>query len=116
MDNFNIWETIFVIIVPAMIASAPAIFGAIKAKQMTKVEKTNVDAVAAKSISEAYDIMTETMQNRMAKLEDNQQKMEVKLEKQGKRIRYLEHGVYILIDQVKSLGAEPAFILTEEEN
>jgi hypothetical protein len=115
LDTFQI---LLIIIIPAIISGIPAIISALAArknKRKIKSESQVDEGNAADKVTTAYERLVEDLQLRIDKMEARQNETDAKVERQGKRIRHLEHGVFLLISQVKSLGAEPVFDLTIEE-
>lgn len=140
MDEFNkftLIQVFFIVIVPAIISAIPVLISALqqqKPKPKDKIDIKEQDSSAADKIANAYDKIVEDLQIRIDKMETRltisenvriakdreweikQVKMEARLDRQRNRISYLEHGVQVLIDQLKSLGVEPNFILEDEKN
>jgi len=125
-------QILLIIIIPSIIAAMPSIISSIAAwkdRRKRKAESLADESTAAEKVSSAWEKLAGDLQTRIDKMEarqilsddrqkksdERQQKMEAKLDRQGKRIRYLEHGVQTLIEQVTSMGATPNFILEEEK-
>lgn len=115
LDTFQVF---LIIIVPALIAIIPKlieVYQTRKTKRKQVSEAVVDETTAADKVSTAYDRLVEDLQIRIDKMENRQNATDAKVSRQGKRIRHLEQGVIQLIDQVKSLGAEPVFTITNEE-
>jgi uncharacterized coiled-coil protein SlyX len=119
--NFNLLEILLIIIIPSFVAGLPAIISAIgawKGKRKRVAESLVEEGTAAEKVSLAWEKLvgdlekrTNKMDERLTISEDEQRKLNIKLERQKKRINYLEDGVKILIKQLKDLGVQPNFIL-----
>jgi len=121
-------QIILVILVPAIISAGVAIYIARtnkKSRKQQAAESRELDASAAEKISNAYDLVVKNLQNEiiksrdehraeLMKIEERQEQLEEKLDKQQKRIVHLESGVAKLVKQIKLLGAEPVFNGFEE--
>lgn len=117
-------QIILIIIIPSLIAGVPAALSAIaawKSNRKKKAEALTEEGTAAEKVSAAWEKLATDLQTRIDRMEARQivsddkiKRMDSKIERQAKRVRYLEHGVQILIEQVKSMGATPAFILEEQ--
>lgn len=116
-SNLSTIQILLIIIIPSLITGIPSIIAAITAKKrihaLITPEIGDTTASAADKITTAYGKIVDDMQTRMSTYEEKQCKLEDKIERQNKRITHLEQGVYKLIAQIRSLGAEPVFTLDD---
>lgn len=127
MDDVNLspLQVLLLIIIPSIITGLPSMLSAIgawKDKRKRVAEALNEESTAAEKVSSAWEKLAEDLQNRIDKMEDRlnksdteQLRLNKRLNRQRRRIDYLENGVDILIKQLKTLGVEPDFILEDEE-
>lgn len=125
-------QILFLLIIPSFVGASPSAisaFGAWKDKRKRIAESLNDEATAAEKVSSAWEKLAADLQERINKMDERQNKsderqdksdeeqrrLEKRLNRQKKRITYLEDGVQILIKQLRELGVEPRFILTEED-
>lgn len=123
--NLNPIQILLLIIIPSLIAGFPAILSAIiawKDRRKRLAESLNEEGSAAEKVSLAWEKLAEDLQQRIDKLEarlnksdEEQKNLNNRLNRQRKRINYLEDGVQILIKQLKALGVEPNFTLEDED-
>lgn len=122
--NLTPMQILLIIIIPSLIAGVPSIisaFGAWKDKRKRAAESQSEEGTAAEKVSLAWEKLTEDLQKQIDKLsarqdksDEEQRKLNVRVNRQKKRILYLEDGVQILIKQIRTLGFEPNFILKDE--
>jgi len=123
--NLTLIQIILIIIIPSFITGSPAIisaFGAWKDKRKRMAESLNEEGSAAEKVSLAWEKLFEDLQKRLDKMNERQDKSDEemriltsKVNRQRRRINYLEDGVQILIRQLKLLGVEPNFTLVDED-
>jgi hypothetical protein len=124
-ENFTTIQILLIIIIPSLITGIPAgisAFGAWKNKRKKLSEALSDEGNAAEKLSLAWGKFAEDLQRQIDKMdvrqtesEVKQEKLNIRLNRQRKRINYLEDGIQILIKQLKILGVEPNFILKDEE-
>lgn len=112
-------EILLIIIIPALISGVPAIvsaFNARKSKRQQDAMAKADEANAADKVTSAYDKLARDLQNRINIMDQRQLATDAKVDRQAKRIRHLEQGVFKLIMQVQSLGAIPVFVLPDDDD
>lgn len=135
MDDANLTpiQIILIILIPSFVTALPSIISAIgarKDKRKRVAESLIEEGTAAEKVSTAWEKLAGDLQGRIDRFEERlrqaeekqekseaeQLKLNARLNRQRKRINYLEDGVQILITQLRGLGVEPNFILKDEED
>jgi ABC-type Na+ efflux pump permease subunit len=136
LGNFTSWQVFFIVIVPALITGIPVFISALaqrKSREKSMAEVKETEASAAEKLVGAYDKLAKDLQEQIKKLDERlvkaetdreireknwlikQGELEIRLEKQGRKIRQLVRGARRLIIQIEELGSIPVFKFNEED-
>lgn len=87
--------------------------GLAKDKNPSDIDSVKGDAVS--KFATGYEKLCQDLQDQIDTLTKRQDRSDLKIIEQDRRISYLESGVRKLVKQVKDLGGDPVFDINGEE-